>query len=65
MEARIFVEWYDPERPHWGGYVNSLDPAFGRAFREMEAEFGAPTKVEYRAEGEGQGGEIDTLNRLP
>jgi hypothetical protein len=50
---RIFVEWYDVDRPGWGGFVNTLDSDFLAVFREMVAEYGAPTKVEYRADTEG------------
>ena len=50
---RVFVEWYDPERPEWGGYLNSTGSDFQRSLLEMIERFGRPTKVEYRADDEG------------
>jgi len=50
---RVFVEWYDPECPEWGGYLNSLDPNFQAVLVKMVAQFGPPTKVEYRGHSEG------------
>jgi len=52
-EHRIFVEWHDPARPTWGGYVSSLDPDFQKALVEGVEAFGPPTRVEFRADGEG------------
>lgn len=53
-EHRIFVEWYDPARPDWGGYLSSL---MGEEFQpELVAwveRLGPPTRVEFRAHGEG------------
>lgn len=50
---RVFVEWFDEDRPGWGGYVSSLDREFVEVFGDMVAEFGAPTRVEFRAADEG------------
>jgi|3_EtaG_2_1085321.scaffolds.fasta_scaffold14730_4 hypothetical protein len=50
---RIFVEWVDPERPNWGGYVSSLDSEFQSALVEFVEKCGPPTRVEFRAHGEG------------
>ena len=50
---RILVEWFDPERPKWGGYVSSLSSTFQKDLVEMYELFGRPTKVEFRAENEG------------
>jgi hypothetical protein len=52
-EDRIFVEWHDPDKPNWGGYVSSLSPEFQAQLVEMVAKWGPPTKVEFRAHGEG------------
>jgi len=51
---RVFVEWYDESRPNWGGYI--VLPGYSDArkdFDAMVAECGPPTKVEFRAAGEG------------
>jgi len=53
MTDRIFVEWFDPERPKWGGYVSSLDSDFQAALLDFVARCGPPTKVEFRAADEG------------
>lgn len=45
---RIFVEWYDPNRLDWGGYVNSECKDFQQVLLEFVSECGPPTKVEYR-----------------
>jgi len=50
---RIFVEWYDPDRPNWGGYVTSEDSDFQAALVDFVARCGPPTKVEFRAAGTG------------
>jgi hypothetical protein len=50
---RVFVEWHDKARPGWGGYISSLDQDFVAGFNSMVAEFGRPTKVEFRAADEG------------
>lgn len=50
---RVFVEWFDADRPGWGGYVSSLDPDFQKALVEGFEAFGHPTKVEFRAAEEG------------
>ena len=50
---RVFVEWHDPDRPNWGGYVSSIDPEFQEALVEFVARCGPPTKVEFRAHDEG------------
>jgi len=52
-EDRVFVEWFDADRPGWGGYVSSLSPEFQETLVDMVARFGPPTKVEFRAHGEG------------
>ena len=53
MEDRLFVEWFDAARPGWGGYVSTLDREFLSVFRELLAECGPPTKVEFRAAEDG------------
>jgi len=53
MYPRIFVEWFDPERPKWGGYLNSETPDFQRDLVMFIELFGPPTKVEYRDKYEG------------
>ena len=46
-EDRIFVGWP-------GGYfITSLDPSFRTAFRDMVADLGPPSVVEFRAADEG------------
>ena len=50
---RIFVEWHDPERPKWGGWVTSVSHTFQADLAEFVARCGPPTKVEFRAAGEG------------
>ncbi len=52
-QHRIFVEWHDPKRPKWGGYVNSLHDGFQKTIVEFTEQFGPPTKVEFRAHDEG------------
>ena len=47
MEDRIFVGWP-------GGYfITSLDHDFHNAFRDMVADLGPPSVVEFRAADEG------------
>ena len=47
MEDRIFVGWP-------GGYfITSLDHDFRNAFRDMVADLGPPSVVEFRAADEG------------
>ena len=46
-EHRIFVEWAD------GSYLSSLSSDFGAELQRFVARSGAPTLVEYRADGEG------------
>ncbi len=53
MTDRVFVEWFDADRPNWGGYVTSEDSEFQAALVDFVARCGPPTKVEFRAEGEG------------
>jgi hypothetical protein len=53
MHPRIFVEWFDPARPNWGGYINSETPDFQRDLVMFIELFGPPTKVEYRDKYEG------------
>jgi hypothetical protein len=53
MCDRIFVEWYDPDRPDWGGYVNSECSDFQAALVDFVARCGPPTLVEFRAAGTG------------
>lgn len=50
---RIFCEWYDPQRPNWGGYLNSTGGDFQKLLVEMVEQYGPPTKVEFRADDEG------------
>ncbi len=53
-EHRIFVEWHDPERPTWGGYISSIgDSEFQSILIDFVERCGPPTKVEFRAHGEG------------
>jgi hypothetical protein len=49
----VFVEWFDPDRPNWGGYLNSTGSDFQKSLLEMVEQFGRPTKVEFRADDEG------------
>lgn len=53
MSDRIFVEWHDPARPGWGGFVTSLSSTFQADLAEFVAQCGPPTLVEFRAAGEG------------
>ena len=53
LDHRVFVEWYDEARPGWGGYISSLAPDFGEELARLVEEWGPPTKVEFRAHGEG------------
>ncbi len=46
-EARIFVGWPG------GFFITSLDPSFRTAFRDMVADLGPPSVVEFRAADEG------------
>ena len=50
---RVFVEWFDEDRPGWGGYISSLDSEFVAGFLEGVALYGRPTRVEFRAADEG------------
>ena len=52
-EDRVFVEWFDAERPGWGAYCSSLCPDFQAQLVANVAQFGPPTRVEFRADGEG------------
>ncbi len=52
-QHRIFVEWHDPDRPNWGGFVSSLSPDFQAELVEFVERLGPPTRVEFRADGEG------------
>ena len=45
---RIFVEWFDEARPGWGLFITSEDREFQQVVEEGFAEFGPPTKVEFR-----------------
>ena len=53
MSDRIFVEWHDPDRPDWGGWVSSASPEFQAELAAFVARCGPPTLVEFRAAGEG------------
>ena len=47
MDHRIFVEW------EAGAYLSSLDREFQAHLVEMVEQYGPPSKVEFRAHGEG------------
>ena len=53
VSDRIFVEWHDPDRPDWGGWVSSASPEFQAELAAFVARCGPPTLVEFRAAGEG------------
>lgn len=52
FNMRIFVEWYDPARPEWGGYLVSGMSGFQADLERSVGWWGPPTLVEYRADGE-------------
>ena len=58
MSHRIFVEWKS------GAYVSSLDPNFQASLLAFVKQYGPPSKVEYRAAGEGLTNRVDRLEPI-